>query len=180
MEQKKRYLLFAGIAIGAIIILVGVVSAFGPLTNFLEMIETENDASSNPINASGSKVFSLESGAYDVYYYSTTYDDPGLITVIDPDGADVFSKSLFMGSSEMTFSNREYNKVGSFSADADGDYTVYIQNPGVVMVLDEMLVLENLLNIMLYVAVAIVGGVIVFISTLFLLIDYVSSNKNKN
>jgi len=180
MEQKKKYLLFAGITVGVIIILVGIISALGPITNFFEIIETENDASSNPLNANDSKVFSLESGEYDVYYHSTTYEDPGLITVIDPNGDNVFSNSLFMSSSEMTFSNREYNKVGSFSADTDGDYTVHIENPGVVMVLDEMLVLENLLNIMLYIVVAIIGGVIVFICALFLLIDYISSSKNKN
>ena len=39
--------------------------------------------------------------------------------------------------------DREYNKIGSFKAEIDGNYSIYIENPGVILLLESGFILEN-------------------------------------
>jgi len=176
--QRKRLLLLVGAAIGAIIIIVGIFGLITPVTNFLEIIDIENEARNNIFTSGESKTYYFDTGSYDIYYYSEFYSTPRTISIIDPNEDEVSISLMSFGYSE-TFevSGREYNKLGSFNAEIKGNYTITIENLGTLLILEKGFFLSDIFTIVIYGFLIALGGLIFSICTIFLVIEYINKTK---
>lgn len=176
---KKKTLLLVGAIIGIIIILISTLSMFNPIVNFIKLSEKENDAYNNPFNGSDTKTYNLDSGNYYIYYHSNSYNNPGFIILKDPNDNIILSETQFRSNQDLTIMERKYYKVKSFNAEIDGDYSVFIENPGVILILEKGFFIENIFSIILYVILLIVGILVFIICFLFLIFDFFNDKKKK-
>ncbi len=179
MINKKKIFLSIGTVIGIIIILFSIFSLFNPIINFIKLTEKENDAYNNPFNASDSKTYNLKTGKYTIYYHSKSYNNPGSIIIKDSDDNTILTESQFQYNRDLTIMERKYNKVGSFNAQVDGEYTVFIENPGVILILEKEFFIDNILKIIFYISLFIVGIIIFTICLLFLILNLLKDKKKK-
>lgn len=177
--KNKKILLFSGVVIGAVIIVIGIFSTINPIMDFFSIMEIENDALNDPFISNESKIYSLEAGRYDVYYYSEFYTTPGSITIKNPSGEDVYSNDYIFSSGHIGINDRDYYKIGSFKAETDGDYSVNIENPGVILIMNSWLIFENIITIIIYIFMIILGALILTICVIFLIIDHVRNQKKQ-
>lgn len=123
------------IAVGIALLVVGIVIAM------VAFFVTIKDPSQEAVETlyfdtlEYDKTVHLESGDYDIWYQSSFffYGQPWEVEIRDPSDRLIFQSTFLSSTESISVNNKEYKKIGSFTATSAGNYNVSVMVSGTTL-----------------------------------------------